>query len=181
MPDPPVSLPEKLKLAEELLVGSFGPESIDAFGADVSILQPKLAGVWSTFPASSTARTSKVWEPSVSEEYACGAEHAVKAPPSRRHSKLATPEPPASLPENVKLAAAESLCAGGVISIWACGGVESSTYVSGEEQAEGLPIDEVVVALKRVTESSRTETLTPAASSAPVAVVVGAPEQSLVV
>jgi hypothetical protein len=52
---------------------------------------------------------------------------AANGPPSRLHWKLATPDPPVSVAEKVKLADAELLCAGGVISIWVCGEVESST------------------------------------------------------
>ena len=41
--------------------------SIAVSGAAVSIVQVKLAGVGSTLPAASIARTEKVWEPSASE------------------------------------------------------------------------------------------------------------------
>ncbi len=44
-PDPLASLPEKLKLAVELLERACGPESIEVFGAVVSIVQVKAAGV----------------------------------------------------------------------------------------------------------------------------------------
>ena len=46
---------------------------------------------------------------------------------SSRHWKPATPEPPVSVPENVKLALELLLGAGGWVSIWVCGEVESST------------------------------------------------------
>jgi len=45
-----------------------GPESIVTTGAVVSTVQVELAGVWSTFPPWSAARTSKVWLPSASPE-----------------------------------------------------------------------------------------------------------------
>ncbi len=106
---------------------------------------------------------------------------AVKAPPSRRHSKLVTPEPPVSLPEKLKLAEEAPLCAGGLLSIWVCGGVESSTYVRGEEQAERFAASSVTVALNLVVVSSGTETVTPASSSAAVVVAIGEPEQPTVV
>jgi hypothetical protein len=67
-PEPPVSVPEKLKLAEALLVSPEGPESIDVFGAVVSIVQVNEAGVASTFPAASTARTSNLWLASANPE-----------------------------------------------------------------------------------------------------------------
>ena len=45
--------------------GSAGPELIVVWGALVSIVQVKVAGVGSVLPAGSVARTWKVWEPSV--------------------------------------------------------------------------------------------------------------------
>ncbi len=46
-------------------VGSLGCAVIVVFGAAVSIVQVKLAGVGSVLPEASVARTSKVCEPSV--------------------------------------------------------------------------------------------------------------------
>ena len=66
MPEPPASLPEKVKLAEAALLSAGGLESIVVFGAAVSIVQLNDAGLWSTLPAVSIARTSKEWEPSAS-------------------------------------------------------------------------------------------------------------------
>ena len=40
-----------------------GPAEIDVSGADASIVQAREAGVASTLPAASIARTSKLWEP----------------------------------------------------------------------------------------------------------------------
>ena len=45
-----------------------GPSRSRSFGAVVSTVQVKLAGVASVFPAWSIARTSKLWEPSASPE-----------------------------------------------------------------------------------------------------------------
>ncbi len=56
---------EKSKLALWLLVGVVGALSICVFGATVSTVQVKLAGVGSVFPAPSVARTWNVWAPSV--------------------------------------------------------------------------------------------------------------------
>ena len=67
-PEPPVSVPENVKLADADPLRVGGPESIEVVGAVVSIVQVELAGVASTFPAWSIARTSKVWEPSASPE-----------------------------------------------------------------------------------------------------------------
>ncbi len=66
MPEPPASLPEKAKLAEPLLLSAGGFESMLVVGATVSIDQLKVAGLWSTLPAVSIARTSKEWAPSAS-------------------------------------------------------------------------------------------------------------------
>ena len=58
---PSLELNEKSALAE--LLGSFGCAVIVVFGAAVSIVHVKLAGVASVLPAASVARTSKVCEP----------------------------------------------------------------------------------------------------------------------
>ena len=65
-PEPPASLPEKAKLAEAALLSAGGLESMLVVGAAVSIDQLKVAGVWSTLPAVSIARTSNEWAPSAS-------------------------------------------------------------------------------------------------------------------
>ena len=69
-------------------VGSEGPLSIVVCGAAVSTVNARDAGVGSTFPAGSVARTSKVWAPSVSDPVVSGVEHEPQAPPSTRHSKV---------------------------------------------------------------------------------------------
>jgi hypothetical protein len=80
------------------------------------------AGVGSTFPAASIARTLNVWTPAASPVNRAGLAHGAQAPPSRRHSKRA----PASLAENANVAllplTAPSPIAvsGGVVS--GCGG-----------------------------------------------------------
>src|SRR5438128_10472786 len=48
----------------------------------------KLAGVASTLPAGSVARTWKVWRPSASALLLCGLVQAAKAAPSSLHSKV---------------------------------------------------------------------------------------------
>ena len=68
-------------------------------GATVSIVQALAAGVWSTLPARSTARTAKLCEPFCRPLWVLGDEHATKATPSSEHWKLA-----ASLAPKVKLA-----------------------------------------------------------------------------
>ena len=59
---PSVELKEKLGVVP--LDGSLGWAVIVVFGAAVSIVQVKLAGVASVLPAASVARTWKVCEPS---------------------------------------------------------------------------------------------------------------------
>jgi adenine deaminase len=61
----PASVAVKLKLALVLLVVADGLAVIVVSGAVASIVQVKLAGVASTLPAGSMARTWKVWLPSV--------------------------------------------------------------------------------------------------------------------
>ena len=105
-PEPPGSEPEKVKLAAALLVSAVGWVSIWVLGAAVSTVQVKVAGPASTLPAWSTARTSKLWEPSLRPLSSFGEEHAPHDPASSLHSKEATPEPP-SLPVNSNWAEAE--------------------------------------------------------------------------
>jgi hypothetical protein len=56
----PVSLAVKLKLGDALLTEPDGPAVIVVSGAIVSTVQVRLAGVGSTLPAESVARTWKV-------------------------------------------------------------------------------------------------------------------------
>ena len=76
-----------------------------------------MAGLPSTFPYWSNARTSKVWSPSGRSPNSWGDEHGVKSPPSRRHWNCAfgRGEP------NWKLALREPTSEGGAIWIWVSG------------------------------------------------------------
>jgi hypothetical protein len=65
--------------------------------------------------------------------------------------------------------------------VGSAGAVESSTYVTPEEQPPMLPAASVAVALKVVDESSLTATVTPLAKVAALTVAVGAPVQAAVV
>jgi hypothetical protein len=57
----------KVNMAEVLLVVvPSGPESMVVSGSVVSMVQVRVAGMGSVFPARSVARTSKVWVPSAS-------------------------------------------------------------------------------------------------------------------
>ena len=71
------------------LVVPDGPAVIEVSGGVVSTVKVRLAGVRSTFPAASSARTSKVCEPSVSATVVNGEVQAVNAPPSTRHWNVA--------------------------------------------------------------------------------------------
>src|SRR5438552_279875 len=55
----------------------------------LAIVHVRDAGVASTFPAASRARTSNVWLATARPEYACGDVHALHAAPSNRHSNAA--------------------------------------------------------------------------------------------
>ena len=88
----PVSLEEKPKVGVESLVGPEAPEVIVVFGAWVSTVKERVAGVASTLPAGSVARTAKVWAPSESAAVgvwvAPGPLQGAKAAESKRHSKV---------------------------------------------------------------------------------------------
>src|SRR5215212_7616645 len=58
-------------------------------GAVASTVQVRAAGVGSTLPAASFARTSKVWLPAARLAYALGEAQLAQAAPSSRHSKVA--------------------------------------------------------------------------------------------
>ena len=79
-------------VAEVTAPGS-GPLVIDVSGAVASTVQVVVAGVASTLPLASVARTANVRRPSARPVSASGDPHGRYAPASRRHSKLA----PASL------------------------------------------------------------------------------------
>src|SRR4051812_17607107 len=104
----------------EVIVTVGGPRSID---------QVWLAGVASRLPAASTARTSKVWLPSVSAELVWGLVQALQLPPSILHSNVAPPS--GELKANVGVASLSS--AGGSESRLVSGAVRSiaQVWVSG--------------------------------------------------
>ena len=132
-------MPEKVKLAAAVLLSAGGPESIEVFGATVSIRPGEAGRVASTLPAWSIARTSKLWalgEPGIGLRRGAGGE--VRAV-DRRHSKEATPEPPVSVPEKVKLAAAEAALAGGQESIEVFGAAVSTVQVKVAGVASTFP------------------------------------------
>ena len=64
-----------MNVGAALPVGPVGPPSIAVCGATVSTVNDRVAGVASTLPAASAARTEKVYVPSASALYACGEVH----------------------------------------------------------------------------------------------------------
>ena len=92
-----------------------------------STVQATVAGVGSTFPSASIARTAKVCWPGASV-YAAGEEQAAKAAPSSEHSKL---EPPS---EEAKAKLVDSaLVVPGPDEIVVSGGVLSTVTATGAE------------------------------------------------
>jgi hypothetical protein len=118
-------LAEKVKVTSGLSVWNSGPmsgttESIVVSGGGVT-LQLWLAGLRSTLPAASLARTRSWCTPTASPVYSGGDGQVPKVPPSREHSKVE----PVSLDENVKVASVLPVSAGGPESIVVCGAVVS--------------------------------------------------------
>src|ERR671916_214920 len=81
-----------------------------------------MAGVPSTLPAASDARTRKSCAPAARPVYCFGAEQAANAAPSSEHSNVE----PCSLAEKPKLALVLDVVAAGLESIVACGAVVSA-------------------------------------------------------
>src|SRR5438128_7044753 len=85
----------------------------------------KLAGVASTLPAGSVARTWKVWLPSASALWLCGLVQAANAAPSSLHSKVL----PALVAVKLKLALVLLVRTGGLAVIVVSGAVVSMVQV----------------------------------------------------
>ena len=101
--------------------------SSGAAGADVSTVKERDAGLWSTLPAGSIARTSKMWGPSESAArgvlVAPGPLQGAKASESKWHSKL----DPCSLEEKPKVGVESKVVPEGPEVMVVGGAVESST------------------------------------------------------
>ena len=121
----PASVEVKLKLALVEVVGFAGFAVIVVFGAVRSIVQVKLAGVPSVFPAASVALTWKVCEPAARPLYVCGLVQAAKAAPSSEHWKLE----PVSVELKLKLGPVELDGLDGVDVIVVSGAVSSIVHV----------------------------------------------------
>jgi hypothetical protein len=96
------------------------------YATGTSTVKLRDAGLASTFPAASLARTSKVWLPSVKPEYDLGDEQAAQLLASRRHSNVE----PDSLELNPKLAEVELTVPEGPEEMVVSGGVVSVTTLS---------------------------------------------------
>jgi hypothetical protein len=98
--------------------------------------QVNVAGVASTLPAASRARTSKVWAPVARPVSTCGLVVATNVPPSRRDSKVAV-----SFAANVKVATVEELTVGGPELIVVSGEATSTTHEWVAGVASTLPTE----------------------------------------
>src|ERR687893_2442864 len=99
----PAVLEEKVKLALESAGGEAGAESSVVFGGGggATIVQVWTAGVWSTLPARSVARTRSVCWASDRPVSSCGDSQSAYGPLSSEHSKPST----ASFAPSAKVAA----------------------------------------------------------------------------
>ena len=109
----PAWVDEKANVGVASFVGPDGPLSMVVFGAAVSTVNARDAGVASTLPPGSVARTSNVWAPSASEAVVSGVEHEPQAPPSTRHSNVE----PAWLDENANVGVVSLVGPDGPLSI----------------------------------------------------------------
>src|SRR5918992_5754150 len=107
----------KTNWAVLLSVVTSGPELIRTGGARPSTLHSHSAGVRSTLPSASTARTRNECSPKTRSLYVTGDEHAVKTPASaassRAHSKVAF----CTLDTNLNVAVLLSVGSAGVLMI----------------------------------------------------------------
>jgi hypothetical protein len=117
------------KLAVVAVVVSLGRLTIEVFGGVLSAgggvvevtVQLAVAGVASTFPAASVARTANWCEPTASPEYAFGELQSAQARPSSRQAKVEL----GSLDAKAKLAVVAVVVALGPLVIKVLGGVLS--------------------------------------------------------
>lgn len=137
----PVFVDVKLKEAEVLEDGLDGDEVIVVSGVDVSIVQVYEAGVASTFPDVSMARTWKVWLPIASPVYNCGVVHTMNPLASSWHSNV-----PASV--DVKLKEAEVLDVGfdGAEVIVVSGDIPSVGVVAEPSFEAAVPVPIALIA-----------------------------------
>jgi hypothetical protein len=137
---------EKVKVGFEELVGPLGPERICRVGGAESTVKVLEAGVPSTLPARSTARTWKVCGPSASGEstsYSLGPQEA-KAAASSLHSKRAR----SSSELYPKAGVVSLVVSAGPVSIVVSGGVVSTVKARVAGERSGLPAPLIALTLK---------------------------------
>jgi hypothetical protein len=117
-------------------------ETACTVGAVRSTAHVRLAGVGSTFPAASRARTWNVCAPPVTV-YVFGVVHEANVPLSSEHSNVAD----ASSAENVKVAVVEEVVPVGPESIVVSGAPVSTVTCTADELADLLPAVSVAVAV----------------------------------
>jgi hypothetical protein len=118
----PTFVPVALPLVPDRAVAATKASFAGADGLGDTTVQLRDAGVPSTFPAPSVARTSKACVPSTSAEYVLGDVHAAKAPASTRHSNV----DPVSVDVNSNVAVVEVTEPDGPLVIVVSGGVVSA-------------------------------------------------------
>ncbi len=122
---PPVSSDANENVGVESSLGPAGPAVTVVWGARVSTVNVRAAGVASTLPAVSVARASTVCCPSASGPKDCGEAHGPQAPPSIRHAK----EAPASFDEKANDGDALDVGPDGPEEMVVCGAVASTVNV----------------------------------------------------
>src|SRR5207249_934803 len=110
----------------------------------VSTVNERLAGVESTFDTASTARTSKVWAPSVSGSVVNGDEHEAKVLLSRLHWKV----DPASVEENSNCGVGLAIRPLGPVLIAVSGGPVSTVNDAWAGLASTFPAGSLARTLK---------------------------------
>jgi hypothetical protein len=129
----------KLKLALVEALGSLGAAVMVVSGAAVSTVQVKVAGVASTLPAGSVARTLNVCEPLASPAYGFGLVQVVNPPLSSSHSKVE----PGSLAVKEKLAEVLAVGSLGEAVMVVFGAPVSTVHVNVAALASVLPAGSV--------------------------------------
>ena len=130
----PDSVAESPNDAAAVATVPLGPLVIDVSGATVSTAHVRDAGVASTLPSASIARTENVCAPSPSPEYDFGEAQLVHAPESSLHSKE-----PDSVAENPNDAAAVATVPFGPLVIEVSGATVSTAHVRDAGVASTLP------------------------------------------
>src|SRR5687768_6219474 len=115
------------------MLGSEGRSTIVVSGAVASVIvHAKLAGVASTLPAPSIARTANVCGPTARPAYSCGEAHDANAAPSSEHSNSES----ISFDLNVTVALVAEVVACGLSRSVVSGGTATvHTYSTGVSSA----------------------------------------------